>query len=159
NRIYRYSQEADSLELYLSFNGLNFPNGITSDDQNQFLFISTSEGIVRVDISGKHYALLEAAQQINAKQIDGLSYYKNSLIGHQSVKISRFYLTTDRSRIERVELLDSGPEFDSTTTGELDNNFYVYIVNSQIQSGVDYGKRAAKPFDSLENIIIRRIQL
>jgi hypothetical protein len=73
--------------------------------------------------------------------------------------VVRFLLNDKQDSIVHSNLLDTGPDFDSSTTGEIGNDQYYFIVNSQIRSGIDFKKQAIKPLDSLEKIIIRKIQL
>ena len=159
NNIYYLKAGTDSLELFLSPAPYTFPNGINFSDQPSKLFVSTSEGVLKIDIATRQYELLKTIDSIDAKGIDGLTYYKRSLIGHQSTKVVRFVLNAKQDSITHSILLNAGPEFDSSTTGEEGNDNYYFIVNSQIRSGIDFKKQAVKPLDSLEKIIIRRISL
>jgi hypothetical protein len=122
--------------------------------------VSSSQGILKIDTDSRSHTLLRVDSTIDAKDIDGLTIYKHSLIGHQSSKVSKFNLNGAADSITRVEILDSGPEFDSSTTGELDDegNYY-FIVNSQIRSGIDSVKKTIKPAGLLKNTIIRKIKL
>ncbi|WP_062058267.1 hypothetical protein [Aquimarina longa] len=160
NRIYTTSFKKDSVSLFVEFKNFTFPNGITYDQTSNMLFISSNQGIIKMDPDTKSYMLLKTKGDIDVKVIDGLTFYKNSLIGHQSTKVSRFYLNDEHTEVINVKTLNSGKEFDSSTTGELGNGGdYHFIVNSQIRSGVYKDKKALKPMDSLENIIIRKIEL
>jgi hypothetical protein len=116
------------------------------------------KGIVSVDINTGLYKLLPS-NNIDHIDIDGLSFNADHFIGHQSTKVCRFYLSAERDSIIRSDTLDTGKEFDSSTTGETGNGYYHFIVNSQVQSGIDFKKQELKSPDSLENIIIRRIKL
>lgn len=159
NKIFMRNSKTDSLELFLQLKGYNFPNGITYSEKLNLLFVSTREGVLKIDIVSKKYQLLKENDSVNAKRIDGLALYKNYLIGHQSSKVSKFYLNENLTEIVEMEVLDSGNEFDSSTTGEVSNGIYYYIVNSQLSSGIDFKNKTTKPLDSLENIIIRQKQL
>jgi sugar lactone lactonase YvrE len=157
--IYYLEAGSDSLELLLTPAPYTFPNGITHSDQPGRLFVSVSEGILKIDVTGHRYDLLTTSDTIDAKEIDGLAWYQGSLIGHQSSKVVRFFLNDNHDSIIHATVLDTGPEFDSSTTGEIGNDQYYFIVNSQIRSGIDFKKQALKPLDSLEKIIIRKISL
>jgi sugar lactone lactonase YvrE len=157
--IYYLKAGADSLELFLTPAPYTFPNGICFPDQPGHLFVSTAEGILKIDIMNRRYDLLKTGDSINAKDIDGLSYHRGGLIGHQSTKVVRFVLNDSQDSIIYSTVLATGPEFDSSTTGEMGNDQYYFIVNSQIRSGIDFKKQVIKPLDSLEKIIIRKIQL
>ncbi len=157
--LYFLNIENDSLELFLNLEGFDFLNGITYADEYKALFVASVQGIIRIDLEDKNYTLLETSERIDAGGIDGLTFFDNKLIGHQSSKVSMFYLNEKGTEIVKFELIDTGDEFDSSTTGALGNGFYYYIVNSQIRSGVDTIKKTIKPLDSLNNLIIRSIKL
>ena len=156
-RIYTIDKGSDRLKIFTDLDGYSFPNGITSRGNN--LFVATNEGILKIDIETKRFNLIKSGPENNPKAIDGLAIYKNYFIGHQSSKISKFYFNMDITEIEKVEILDDGDEFDSSTTGEIGNGYYHYIVNSQIKSGIDVTNQRIKPLDSLERIIIRSIKI
>ncbi|HKO81972.1 MAG TPA: hypothetical protein VJU78_16310, partial [Chitinophagaceae bacterium] len=159
NNIYRLQAGTDSIRLFLSPRPYTFLNGISFSDQPRKLFVSATEGVLKIDIASGQYNLLNATDAINAKEIDGLSFYKNALIGHQSTKLVLFNLNEQQDSITSSIVLNSGAEFDASTTGEQGNGFYYFIVNSQIQSGIDFKTQTVKPPDSLENIIIRKLSL
>lgn len=159
NNIYWLQAGTDSIRLFLSPKPYTFLNGTSFSDQPGKLFVSSTEGVLKVDISNGQYNLLKSPGTINAKGIDGLTFYKNGLIGHQSTKLVLFELNEKQDSITSSSILNSGAEFDSSTTGEQGNDFYYFIVNSQIQSGIDFKKQAVKPLDSLEKIIIRKLFL
>lgn len=157
NDIYKLDTKADSLVHFVTLDGFTFPNGITS--KGNALFVSTLEGIVKVRLSNQKYELISTSTGVDARAIDGLSIYKDYFIGHQSEKVSKFFFDPEISLISRSETIDSGTEFDATTTGARLDNYYYFIVNSQIQSGIDFDLGTIKPHDSLEPIIIRKIRL
>lgn len=159
NRIYRIGAQTDSLEMFLEPEGYSFLNGITYAAKTNTLFVSSTQGILKVDLLNKRYELLISADSIDATRIDGLTFWSEGLIGHQSSRVSVFYLNESQTWIDRLELLDSDDEFDSSTTGEVGDGYYYFIVNSQIRSGIDRDKGTIKPQDSLNDIIIRKIKL
>ena len=159
NKIFMINSETDSLELFLELENYNFPNGITHSEKLNSLFVSTREGVLKINIESKEQLLLKEFDSVNAKRIDGLALYENYLIGHQSSKVSKFYLNEDFTEIKKMEVFDSGDEFDASTTGEVANDFYYYIVNSQLSSGINFKTKSTKPLDSLEKTIIRKRQL
>lgn len=159
NKIYRINSKTDSLELFLEPQGFTFLNGIIYSDKFKALYVSSVQGILHIDIASGNYYLMKTADSIDAGGIDGLAIYENKLIGHQSSKVSAFYLNDTGTEVIKTDMLDSGKEFDSSTTGEIGGADYYFIVNSQVQSGIDKAKRTIKPADSLKDVIIRRIKL
>ena len=151
-RIFKFNRKQNRFELFIQLNDFTFPNGITSAEEEDLLFVATDQGIIKIKISSKGIELLETDHDIDASTIDGLSIHKDYFIGHQSTKISKFFFDVNY-KIHDVETFDSGKKFDSSTTGEIGNGSYHYIVNSQIRSGIENSR--IKPIDSLETIIIR----
>lgn len=158
-KLYKVEYTTDELLPFLNLENFGFPNGIVYYEPQHCLFVATNEGILKIDIQTKQYALLKCATGIDPTGIDGLAIYKDYFIGHQSSKISRFYFNEGITEIVESTVFDTGDEFDSSTTGELGNGRYHYIVNSQIRSGIDRGANTIKPLDSLENVIIRSKKL
>ncbi|WP_420580387.1 hypothetical protein [Reichenbachiella sp.] len=157
HKIYQVEKGNEKLSLFLELNNYHHPNGIVYYEANHCLFIATDEGILKLNLETKELVLIEAA--IDAKVIDGLAIYDNYFIGHQSSKVSKFYFDEDISKITRIETFDSGGAVDSSTTGEIGNGHYYYIVNSQLQSGINREEHVIKPMDSLEHVIIRKVKL
>lgn len=150
---------SDSITSWLHPHPFGFINGICFADKKGWLYVSSIEGIVGIEISTGKYIVLPSASDIDHKDIDGLSFTNGYFIGHQSTKVTRFWMNANRDSIIRSEILNSGKEFDASTTGEIGKGYYYFIVNSQIQSGVDYKNQVIKPMDSLDNYIIRKIKL
>lgn len=159
NWIYIIDSDTDSLRKFVELKGFTFPNGITKEKDSDFIFIAVDQGILRLNPKNKAIQLLKASENVDATVIDGLAMHDNFFIGHQSTKVVKFYFNEDKTRLTSSEVLDSGDEFDSSTTGEVDNDEYYFIVNSQIRSGIDSDNKKIKPLDSLEDIIIRKIKL
>ena len=155
--IYTIEPDAEQIKLFHRLDGFSFPNGITHNIDH--LFIATDQGIVRLKIENKELILLKTEDDVNAGVIDGLALYKDYFIGHQSTKVSKFFCDEDFTKITGQEILDEGDEFDSSTTGEINDGWYHFIVNSQLKTGVDQELKQIMPMDSLENVIIRKIKL
>ncbi len=159
SKIYKLDTRTNELAMFIDLKNIGFPNGIVYYQPKHYLFVAANEGIVKIDIETKRVKLLEVERDVNAKFIDGLAINDDYFIGHQSSKISKFYFDKNIERIIRSEVFDSGDEFDSSTTGEVGNGNYHYIVNSQIRSGINRKENKLKPIDSLENVIIRTKKL
>lgn len=157
--IYKIAPGEDSLQLLVQLKPYTFMNGICFAADKGRLFATSTEGILAVDLATKEYRLLASATTVDYKDIDGLAFSGDHFIGHQSTKVCRFRVNKAMDSIIASDTLNNGKEFDGSTTGETGNGYYYFIVNSQIQSGIDYKKKQIKPLDSLENIIIRKIKL
>ena len=158
--IYTVKPGIDSLQLFLEIGTpYQFINGICFTDKPGVLFIASTEGIIKIDLSNKNYSLLPETGSMRALDIDGLAFWDDYFIAHQSKAVTRFYLSPARDSIIKADTINTGKEFNSSTTGEVSGGSYYFIVNSQIQSGIDYANKKLKPIDSLSDIIIRKIKL
>ena len=158
--IYTVKPGIDSMQLFLEIGTpYQFINGICFTDKPGSLFIASTEGIIKIDLSNKKYSLLPETGSMRALDIDGLAFWDDYFIAHQNNAVTRFYLSQARDSIIKADTINTGKEFNSSTTGEVSQGSYYFIVNSQIQSGVDYTNKKLKPIDSLSDIIIRKIKL
>lgn len=159
NVVYVLSYGASEIKKFLApAVGFNFLNGLAFSPDNTTLFVASTEGILAVDMKTRAYKPLRADSLIRTGACDGLAFYRNTLIGHQSKIVTRFYLNERMDSITRSEVLDD-KNLNSSTTGEIGGEWYYYIANSQIRSGIDYSTMRIKPLDSLQNIIIKRKKL
>ena len=138
--IYTIQKKTDKLELFLNPSNLKYPNGIAISGDNKFLFIAHSAGIVRIDIASKQWINLNTPENIDISgkySLDGLYYYKNSLLGiQQSINtVQQFYLNYEKTHIIKSSLLEvNHPMMDNPTTGVLHDDEFYYIANSQFDS-------------------------
>ncbi|MFY7997171.1 MAG: SMP-30/gluconolactonase/LRE family protein [Candidatus Kapaibacteriota bacterium] len=158
NAVYVLPIGTGEMKKFLQPMGYPFLNGITFSHDNTVLFVASTEGILAVDMKTRSCKLLRADSRIRTGACDGLAFFRNSLIGHQSNIIKRFYLNERMDSITRSEVVDE-VQLNSSTTGEIGNDWYYYIANSQIRSGIDYSTMSIKPIDSLQNIIIKKKKL
>ncbi len=159
SKLYLLKIGSEYIEEFLKPDGYTFLNGITLTPDNKYAFVSSSEGIIKIDLDTKDFRVLNYTFTINPSPIDGLAFYENSLIGHQSSQLTRFFLNSSLDSIISHEVIDD-KDLDSSTTGEVgEGGWYIYIANSQIRSGVDYANKRIKPMDSLENVVIMRKKL
>ncbi len=157
--IYRLDKRSDSLVKLLSLPAYPFINGLDFNEDGSHLYVASDSGIIQVNFPSLTYALMNTSTGIDARGIDGLSFYQHNLIAHQGNKILILSINHANTGLIESRILDTGPEFDGTTTGERSGKFYYYIVNSQISSAVDKERKMLKPADSIDQIIIRKIPL
>ena len=159
NRIFILAAGKDSIEVFLAPQGHHFLNGIAIVPDQNFLFVSSSEGLISVDLSTREYTTLPYAFTTQPAPIDGLAFYHKSLLAHQSKVLTRFYLTDPLDAISAHTAVDS-LGLNSSTTGEIGKDgWYYYIANSQIRSGIDYTRMEIMPMDSLDPIVIKRVRI
>jgi len=138
--IYRIDRESDSISIFFDDENIEYPNGITISPDNKYLYVASgSKGIKIIDISLKKIVNPHNST-FNSKGIDGLKYYKNSIIGIQNYvvnpsdrNISRYYLNEEGTDIISMEIIDKdNPYFDIPTTFVIANRSLFCLANSQM---------------------------
>lgn len=136
--IYRLASPQDTLERFLRPDPVRFSatNGITSAPDGRVLYVAFLQGIARVDVGSKSIALMPAPDTVSTASIDGLYWYRGSLMGVQGVpsleRVVRYSLSADGQRITAGAVLERGhPIVVQPTTGTLVGSSFYYIANSQ----------------------------
>jgi hypothetical protein len=161
--IYTIDHRTDELELFIkgepfvSAQGLDF-----SADERQLFVADYSRGIFRIDLQSRKPLSLTPAPGTTLLGIDGLYFYKGSLIGTQNGtnphRIIRLYLKKDLRGVERLEILEANnPSFDEPTLGVRVRDTFYYIANSQWGAVDDKGQLA--PAEKLREPIILKVKL
>jgi len=136
-KVYMIQPEADSLELFIDSDHYYYANGITLSDDEKKLYVAHLSGIDIIDMETMQIKRLKQNYGITAGRIDGLAYYKNSLIAHQATNLNgvyRYYLNQQKDSIIKKEIIDRNhPLFEFPTTGEIAGDYYFYIANAQLR--------------------------
>jgi hypothetical protein len=115
-----------------------YPNGIALDEKRNTLYVADRTGITIIDLQTNGLSALETIEPGFLNYIDGLYFYKNSLIGIQGTgsdkdRIVRLHLNQSGQKIERVQVLEAfHPEYMEPTTGTIVNNEFYFIAISQV---------------------------
>ena len=120
-----------------------FPNGITLSDDSTRLYIADWLGVIAVDLRDNSSHEVDPGKHKTLCGVDGLYWYKNSLIGVQSTgtyRIVRWFLSTDGSHVRASKVLEKGTHLvSSPTTGAIRGNEFYYMANTSIDN-YDDGK-------------------
>lgn len=131
-KVYIIRPEKDSLELFIDSDHYYYANGITISNDDKNLYVSHFGETIIVDLERNLIKKLKHPENISTGRVDGLAYYKNSLIMHQD-EICRYYLNETGDSIIKKEVIErNNPLFEIPTTGEIAGNEYFYIANSQL---------------------------
>src|SRR6266513_4130320 len=135
--VYRVRLDADTLELFLSpgIERFSDANGITLSADERALYVAFVEGIARIDVRAKAIMRLPLLGPGSAASIDGLYWYRGSLIGVQHLpgleQVARYDLTPDGRSIAHVTVLERGDSLlHLPTTGAIVSDQFYYIANS-----------------------------
>jgi hypothetical protein len=108
-----------------------FPNGITRSDDGRRLFVAHGGGIDRIEIGTRKRTRLASPDSLNLGGIDGLAFYRNSLIAHQPSwfqRVVRLQLDPKQGRVTSWETIERHhPRFAQPTTGEIAGDGYYYL--------------------------------
>jgi len=115
-----------------------------------------------VDLATKRIGKIFASENIAFTTVDGMYFYKNSLLaiqnGFNPQRVVRFFLNKKFDRIERYEIVAANhPHFNEPTLGVLVKNTFYYVANSQWGS---FNKdKTIFPLEKLQEPIILQTQL
>lgn len=163
NTIFSVNESKKILEPYFTSNELWSLQGITFSDDGRYLFMADYiKGIFRLNIKTREFVLLENTLSTSLKAIDGLRWYKQTLIAIQNatspMKVSRYTLSADYSAIVAEHVIDRAhPAFNEPTNGCVVNDIFYYIANSQ-WSGYTKDNHL-KPVAELQDIVILKANL
>jgi sugar lactone lactonase YvrE len=160
--VYCTKTGSQELELFLAPDTVPGANGIAVSDDEKTLFVAGDFGIYRVDLNTKSVAELEKTSDVIDASIDGLYFYRQSLVGIQNGihpgRVMRFHLDPTLTRITGSEILETyNPAFENPTTGSLDGDSLLFMANTQLHKWKP-GKPLPPPSD-LHDIQILRISL
>ena len=115
-----------------------FPNGIALSDDLTRLYIADWLGVVMVDLRDNVAREVHPGKHNTLCGIDGLYWYKNSLIGVQSAgtfRVVRWFLATDGRRVLATKTLEKGtPLVSFPTTGAIRGTQFYFIANTGIDN-------------------------
>jgi hypothetical protein len=161
--IYVARREKNEIEPFLEGEPFASPQGLDFSADNSFLFVADyAKGIFKINLATKQPILIAPAAGSTQLGIDGLYFYRNSLIGVQNgvnpQRVVRLFLTKDGEKTARFEILESNnPVFDEPTLGVLRGNEFYFVANSQWNLLGDGGQ--LKTPEKLQNAQVLKIRL
>lgn len=135
--IWRLRAGQDSLERFLRLDPRRFhgPNGIAIAPGGQRLYVAFTAGIAAIDIRKRSARYLALAPDVTTAGVDGLYWYRNSLIAVQGLgtdeRVVRFDLDAEGHRVCKARVLERGGVFQRPTTGVVVGNEFFFIPNAQ----------------------------
>jgi len=136
--VFRAYPDHDGLEPFLPRDAVGQANGVALSDDDKILFVAGWIGVSRVDIATKQGKLLAKPINISDAGLDGMYFYKGSLVGIQNPdlhpsRVVRYFLNPRRDSIARAEVLEAyNPLFEVPTTGTLVDDALFFMANTQI---------------------------
>lgn len=139
------------------------PQGLAFDSGERHLLVADySKGLFVYDIKNASLTPLSAAPAMALIGIDGLYFYRGSLLAIQNGtnphRVVRISLSKDFERAERLEVMEANnPLFDEPTLGVIVRDNFYYVADSQWGAVDRTGKLA--PADKLRDTIILKMKL
>jgi sugar lactone lactonase YvrE len=161
--VYKIDHNKNKLEVLIPPHNLYASNGIALSSDEKTLFVAAyGEGIYAVNPETGEYKMLKHPENISPYSIDGICFYKNSLIVIQNSivphRVVRFYLNKNMDGIMEAEIIEMNNEyFQEPTTGAIAGDEFYYIANSQLGSYDNEGN--LWPMDKLNEVVILKTKL
>ena len=161
--IYVIRHGKDELELFMQSDEFVNCQGIAFSDDGKHLFMSDySKGIFVIDTDTKKMINLGFLPQTTMLGIDGIYFYKGSLICVQNGvipnRVVRVYLNAQFNKIDKFEIVEANhPAFIEPTLGVIVGDSFYYNADSQWGAIDDRGNLA--PMDKLKEHIVLKVQL
>lgn len=137
--VFRMRPDRDGLELFLPAGSVPQANGVAVSNDDRVLFVAGWIGVARVEIATKQFRLLAKPRNISDAGLDGVYFYKGSLVGIQNPdlhpgRIVRYFLNSTWDTIERAEVLETyNPIFDVPTTATIVDDSLFFMANTQLE--------------------------
>lgn len=113
-----------------------FPNGITLSDDSTRLYVADWLGVIMMDLRDNSALEVHPGKHNTLSGIDGLYWYKHSLVGVQSVgtfRVVRWFLSMDGWHVQAKKVLERGtPLVSFPTTGAIRGSRFYYMANTGI---------------------------
>lgn len=133
--IYRITQKDQTLDLFLKLEGLGDPNGIALSPDERTLFVAGNEGVRAIRVDSRESRLLSAPEGEPMGAIDGLCFYRGSLIGIRGNSVNRYRLDDAMTRVLMTEVLETNhPLMNVPTTGVIVGDEFYYVANAQFDA-------------------------
>lgn len=135
--IYRVSLKSSNVELLIKDDRLQYANGITIAPDDGVI-VNTFKGFFKINTITLAMTALPFPNYY-VIGIDGLCFYKQSLVGIQNVtypaSINQYQLNATFDKIENARVLVADHAlFDVPTTGVIVDDWFYFIANSQMNN-------------------------
>jgi sugar lactone lactonase YvrE len=163
NIIFTVNEKSGRLDEYFSSDEFWNLQGITFSDDGSSMFIADYiKGIFKLDVKTKQLIFLKSSFDASLKSIDGLTFYKNSLIAIQNailpMRVTRYFLNSSQDGLIDYKIIDRGhPAFNEPTIGCIDGSNFYYVANSLWSGYTDDQKQ--KPEAELQDVVILKTKL
>lgn len=144
DEVYRLDRSSHTFSKMTFHRPLFGPNGITFSGDPNILYVADDMGVIRVDLRNSTTQDVNPGKGTTLAGVDGLYWYRNSLIGVEygagSHRVMRWRLSPDGRRVIASEVLEyRTPLVSFPTTGAIAEGKFYYIANTGI-GNLDHDK-------------------
>jgi len=150
-----YEIKDDVISEFISFEkeGYNLQGMVFNDTQDRLFVADYLKGIAVIDLKTKVKTWLGFPDETSPKGIDGLVFYRNSLIAIQNgvkpIRIMKFGLNTGQDKIIGFKVLDNNrPEFNEPALATIVGEKLYFFANSPWKA---YDKNGVPDFTKFRN--------
>lgn len=116
-----------------------YPNGVDLSADEKYLFVGLEGKIAAIDVRSRKVVYLTAIPDVKIGGIDGLYFYRNSLIAIQPFEngkmLVRYHLSKNFDAIVKAEIIEANHKLlNQPTTGVIVGKDFYYFANSQLQT-------------------------
>ena len=137
HRVYRFDRKLHTFTAVAFHRPLFYPNGITLSGDENLLYVADDMGVVRFDLRDNSNQDVDPGKGSTLAGLDGMYWYKNSLLGVQygagSYRVARWQLSPDGKRVTSTRVLEyRTPLVSFPTTGAIAGGKFYFIANTGI---------------------------
>jgi len=144
-----YRLHGGKLALFVSGSDMSQPNGIALAADQRRLYIATIEGLVLLDLATGRHHLVQTPPDTSVNSIDGLIWWRGSLVGVQNspflARIIKIDLDRQGTRILRVSVLNSRAPVEYGQTDISADDSVLYVAAGRPARYPDDSQSAAAP--------------
>jgi len=137
HKAYRFDRRSHSFKTLTFPRLILYPNGITVSEDGNLLYVADMFGVICIDLRNDSAREVGPGKGNTLAGIDGLYWYRNSLLGVQygtgSYRIIRCHLSPDGHHVTSTEILEyRTPLVSFPTTGAISGEDFYFISNTGI---------------------------
>ena len=160
--LFRLRRAGNSIEQVTPAGRMSYPNGVAVSGDGRSVYVAQGIALRRIDAATGEVSTVGQPPNLALLSIDGLYWYKGSLIGVQNAgspgRVLRLKLSNDGTSISAFEVIEAGnPDFDIPTTGAISGDGLIVIANSQLTRLGDDGR--VTPGPPLKPVKLLKIRL
>jgi SMP-30/Gluconolactonase/LRE-like region len=142
HEVYRFDRGKRTLTPLSFHRPLLYPNGIALSNDRKFLYVADILGVIQVDLGKNQTQEVGPGKHNTLAGIDGLYWYKGSLVGVQygngPYRVARWRLSPDGLKVVSTDVFEyRTPLISFPTTGAILGGKFYFIANTGIANYKD----------------------